>query len=88
MALKDCEIRELYIRGLSSDVIFGREPLSAAELKDLRAEFLALRPAASRVTYLSRDGFQPLLPVPKERPRKAEASSTASTASTAEEAKP
>jgi hypothetical protein len=58
MKLKDCEIRELYVRGMAADVIFGRHAITNQEGAALLAEFRQLRPAAQRVAYLSRDGWQ------------------------------
>jgi hypothetical protein len=60
MKLKDCEVRELYIRGMSADVIFGRERITDEQAAALAAEFRLRRPGAERVAYLSRDGWQPL----------------------------
>lgn len=58
MNLKDCEIRELYVRGMAADVIFGRHAVTDQEGAALLAEFLQIRPAARFVAYLSRDGWQ------------------------------
>lgn len=60
MKLKDCEIRELFVRGVAADVIFGREAVTEEQGAALLAEFRQIRPAARRVAYLSRDGWQTL----------------------------
>lgn len=60
MTLNQCEVRELFIRGVSAYVIFGRESINEETGLTLLGQFLAVYPSAERVAYLSRDGWQML----------------------------